>query len=297
MRRKGNGNGKRTKPAYLPHGIRLHGSRQRGQRDPEINRGQPANDRKHEAAPGKIRKYSEKRRGLHLRAIRRLEQRSKSNKAIHGETTDRKDVREMFLKKSMFKALLKRAWEGTGLTVGNDGDGIYLIGTYWSIWLESGWISNKTKSIIIEFVGELPKVNEVFKCWKDQDNQYEMEEVYKQALYRPEQLEAEYIDTGISIKEYSAEYQILQNCNTQESVIIAKHIAAMVDNNSCEEGEEWVRNPAGRYIQTNKMTEIFWKNEACVLGCMQCAAQEDSKGAMLMELLKAYDFAKERRRA
>lgn len=191
---------------------------------------------------------------------------------------------------------MKRAWEGAGLTVGNDGDGIYLIGTYWSIWLESGWMSNKTKSTITEFAGELPKPGEIFKCWKNQDNQYELEEAYTQVLYRPQQLEAEYIDTGISIKEYGAEFQILQNCNTKESVVIARHIAAMVDNNSREKEEEWVRNPAGRYNRTNKTTEIFWQNEACVLGCTQCAAHEDSKGAMLMELLKAYDFAKERRR-
>lgn len=202
----------------------------------------------------------------------------------------------MFLKKSMFKNLLKRSWEGIGLTVGNDGEGIYMIGPYWTIWLERGWMSNKIKSIIIEYAGELPKEGEVFKCWKNQDNQYEMEQVYPQEFYNPEGLNVEFIDTGVSVEDYNGEYRIFQNQNTQESIMIARNIASMVDNDSREDGEEWVRNPHGRIWTGKKTIELFWQNEACTLGCMQIAAEEDSKGAMIMELLRAYDFEKEKRR-
>lgn len=34
----------------------------------------------------------------------------------------------MFLKINTFKRLIKKAWKGMGLTVGNDGEGIYLVG-------------------------------------------------------------------------------------------------------------------------------------------------------------------------
>ena len=38
----------------------------------------------------------------------------------------------MFLKMNAFKALTKKAYKTlTGLTVGNDGEGIYLMGGYW----------------------------------------------------------------------------------------------------------------------------------------------------------------------
>lgn len=34
----------------------------------------------------------------------------------------------MFLKLNLFKALIKKEWQGAGLVVGNDGEGIYLTG-------------------------------------------------------------------------------------------------------------------------------------------------------------------------
>lgn len=68
----------------------------------------------------------------------------------------------MFLKISMFKGLIKSAWKGSGLTVGNDGDGIYLMGSYWSIWLARWEMTNKAKAAIIEYClkrGEKNKCN------------------------------------------------------------------------------------------------------------------------------------------
>lgn len=203
----------------------------------------------------------------------------------------------MFIKMNMFKNLLKKAWQGAGLTVGNDGEGIFLIGTYWSIWLERWWMSNKTKATIIEFAGELPKEGEVFKCWKGQDNQYEMEQIYTREFYNPslQESKVEYINTGVSVEEFNGECTILQNKKTQENIIIAKHIVDMVDNGSREEGEQWVENPVGRYYEDKKTTEIYWQNEACTLGCMVCEPKEGTKTEMLMELLKAYDFAEGRK--
>lgn len=52
----------------------------------------------------------------------------------------------MFLKMAGFKSLIKDAWKGAGLVVGNDGEGIYLYGNYWTIYLERTMISKKSKS-------------------------------------------------------------------------------------------------------------------------------------------------------
>lgn len=59
----------------------------------------------------------------------------------------------MFLKISMFKRLIKTAWKGMGLTVGNDGEGIYLVGRHWSIWMARIEMTNKAKAAIIELTG------------------------------------------------------------------------------------------------------------------------------------------------
>lgn len=59
----------------------------------------------------------------------------------------------MFLKINTFKRLIKKAWKGMGLTVGNDGEGIYLVGGHWSIWLARIEMTNKAKAAIIELTG------------------------------------------------------------------------------------------------------------------------------------------------
>ena len=92
----------------------------------------------------------------------------------------------MFLKISMFKGLIKSAWKGSGLTVGNDGDGIYLMGSYWSIWLARWEMTNKAKAAIIELTGGLPSEGTAYRAWKDQENQYEMTELYDPEMYRPD---------------------------------------------------------------------------------------------------------------
>lgn len=60
----------------------------------------------------------------------------------------RKGDKRMFLKLNLFKAITKKAWQGAGLTVGNDGKGIYLVGGYWSIYLDRFWISKKAKAAL-----------------------------------------------------------------------------------------------------------------------------------------------------
>lgn len=42
----------------------------------------------------------------------------------------------MFLTTSGFKKLLKRAYNGAGLSIGNTGAGIYLSGGYWVIYIK-----------------------------------------------------------------------------------------------------------------------------------------------------------------
>ena len=83
----------------------------------------------------------------------------------------------MFLKINYFKTLMKKAWSGVGLTVGNDGEGIYLLGGYWSIYLDSEWMTKKAKAAIIELTGFIPAAGHAVAFWKSEDNQTEEREL------------------------------------------------------------------------------------------------------------------------
>lgn len=44
----------------------------------------------------------------------------------------------MFVKTAKFKKLLKEAYSGSGLHIGNMGDGIMIAGSYWMMWVRGG---------------------------------------------------------------------------------------------------------------------------------------------------------------
>ena len=200
----------------------------------------------------------------------------------------------MFLKISIFKTLLKNAWKGAGLTVGIDGDGIYLMGGYWSIWLEKTQMTKKAKAAIMELTGEFPPPGSAFKAWKDQNNQYEMSEVYDYDLYNPNTkgFKIRYENTGVMFDGHRTDIVVLQNQDTGKCIMVSRLIMDMVDINSREEGESLPTGPIGRYGYIRGTTEIFWQNEACTLKCMPIIMTEDTKETFVLDRLAEYDFAK-----
>ncbi len=147
----------------------------------------------------------------------------------------------MFLKINCFKALIKKAWSGVGLTVGNDGTGIYLLGGYWSIYLDSVWMTKKAKAAIIELTGFIPAAGQAVTFWKSEDNQTdtgfipaagqavtfwksednqtEERELLPERYYKPDTcyFKTKYKDTGIRIRDYGRGVAVLQNTNTMET--------------------------------------------------------------------------------
>lgn len=91
----------------------------------------------------------------------------------------------MFLKMNAFKALTKKAYNTTGLTVGNDGEGIYLMGGYWSIWLERTMMPKKAKAAIIELIGSIPAPGRAAAFYKSDDTNWEERDLLPEEVYRP----------------------------------------------------------------------------------------------------------------
>lgn len=200
----------------------------------------------------------------------------------------------MFLKTNYFKALIKKAWSGVGLTVGNDGEGIYLLGGYWSIYLDSEWMTKKAKAAIIELTGFIPAAGHAVTFWKGEDNQIEEKELIPERYYKPDTtyFKTKYKDTGIRIRDYGRGVAVLQNTNTMETVMIAENIVDMVDGYSREKGEGLVSPPLSESGQEG----IYWQNETCTLKCMPVVAQEETKEEFLLKKLEEYDFEEKRER-
>lgn len=125
----------------------------------------------------------------------------------------------MFLKISLFKALVKRAWQGAGLTVGNDREGIYLKGGYWSIYLDSSMMPKKAKAAIIELTGWIPGPGSAAKFYKSEGDGCEEGELLPEELYKPDTMyfRTAYKDTGVRLCDWGGGLAVLQNTNTREA--------------------------------------------------------------------------------
>lgn len=202
----------------------------------------------------------------------------------------------MFLRMSGFKTLIKNAWQGAGLTVGNDGEGIFLAGSYWSIWLEKTSMTKKAKAAIVELTGELPEVGKVFKSWAKQDNQYELIEAWEEDYYLPNvyQLEDRFKDTGIVFNGFGRNGRVMQNTRNLKCALIPEFVYEMIDAGSMEKGECYPEGPKGRMDPGKDSGTIFWQNESCTLGCMITTIVPDSKEEYILGQLKKYNFSEEK---
>lgn len=197
----------------------------------------------------------------------------------------------MFLKLNLFKALTKKAWQGAGLTVGNDGEGIYLVGGYWSIYLDRVWMPKKAKAAIIELIGAIPAPGRAAKFWKNEDDQYEEVDLLQKNFYKPDTtyFKTEYKDTGVRICDYGRGVAVLQNMNTMECIMLPENIVNMVDSGSREKGEDLMSPPLSQ-----PGGEIYWQNETCTLRCGVLAPQEGTKEQFILWEMEKYDFTEKR---
>lgn len=198
----------------------------------------------------------------------------------------------MFLKMNAFKALTKKAYNATGLTVGNDGEGIYLMGGYWSIWLERTMMPKKAKAAIIELIGSIPAPGRAAAFYKSDDTNWEERDLLPEEVYRPDTtyFKTAYKDTDIRIRTYRRELAVLQNRSTMECVILPEHIVSMIDSGSREKEEGPVSLPLG-----NNRYSIWWQNEACTLKCDIAIAEGDPKEEFILQELEKWDFTEKRK--
>lgn len=204
----------------------------------------------------------------------------------------------MFLKINMFKKLIKAAWKGIGLTVGNDGEGIYLVGNHWAIWMASWEMTNKAKAAIIELTGGLPSEGTAYKAWDGESPQYEMTELYDPEMYRPEvrNFKIGYKKTGVILNDMRKDYMVLQDINNFKCIMIDRNIADMVDFSSREKGEGVPVGPLGRYGRISGTSEVFWQNEVCTLKVMAKATEEGERDTFMLDQMEMWDFSEGKRR-
>lgn len=192
----------------------------------------------------------------------------------------------MFITSQGFKKLINEAYKGVGLNVGNDGEGYYISGGYWVIWIMHGWIPKKELASIIELTGEMPEPEEGFKATKA-GNQYELpwHEAYAAMTHAMEC--EEYMEvTPMTLKYKNGQQaRILQNPVNKTIVLIGERFIDIVDNTVVEydKGEFQAEGP----MISGKMQGVFWRNDTMAL---HVCPRTDDENKRLIGYLEAFDI-------
>lgn len=192
----------------------------------------------------------------------------------------------MFITSQGFKKLINEAYKGVGLNVGNDGEGYYISGGYWVIWIMHGWIPKKELASIIELTGEMPEPGEGFKATKA-GNQYELpwHEAYAAMTHAMEC--EEYMEvTPMTLKYKNGQQaRILQNPVNKTIVLIGERFIDIIDNTVVEydKGEFQAEGP----MISGKMQGIFWRNDTMAL---HVYPRTDDENKELIRHIEAFDI-------
>ena len=192
----------------------------------------------------------------------------------------------MFITSQGFKKLINKAYKGAGLNVGNDGEGYYISGGYWVIWIMHGWIPKKELASIIELTGEMPEPGEGFKATKA-GNQYELpwHEAYAAMTHAMEC--EEYMEvTPMTLKYKNGQQaRILQNPVNKTIVLIGERFIDIIDNTVVEydKGEFQAEGP----MISGKMQGIFWRNDTMAL---HVCPRTDDENKRLIGYLEEFDI-------
>ena len=192
----------------------------------------------------------------------------------------------MFITSQGFKKLINEAYKGYGLRIGNDGEGYYISGGYWVIWIMHGWIPKKELASIIELTGEMPEPGEGFKATKA-GNQYELpwREAYAAMTHAMEC--EEYMEvTPMTLKYKNGQQaRILQNPVNKTIVLIGERFIDIIDNTVVEydKGEFQAEGP----MISGKMQGIFWRNDTMAL---HVYPRTDDENKELIRHIEAFDI-------
>lgn len=166
----------------------------------------------------------------------------------------------MFLSLVGLKKLLKGAYKGGGLIVGNLEGGLVAMGasSTWGIRVEEEHIPNKLKAALIELIGDLPEAGEIYN-YKPGSVQAEIDlgRFDFQGMWRQARDFA--ADTPFILRSKWEEYLLVQIHSTMELRAVSRKLTDMI---GAKDLDHELEGMPGRPAYSQGI--LYWKNETMV---------------------------------
>lgn len=168
----------------------------------------------------------------------------------------------MFVNKTVFKRLLKEAYNNNRLRIGDVYGGIAISSGYWKLWCREGYIPNWFKASVIELIGEFPDVGTVVEYGKGEVTQQVIADNEEYDLHsRYLNAREPYTVTPVVFEDSYAPIRFLQKNGTKEIIALQEKLYQMIDFSNMEKDE---MRPAGPSADKYGY-QYYWANEHCVL--------------------------------
>lgn len=195
----------------------------------------------------------------------------------------------MFLNKTVFKKMIKEAYNNNDLTVGMLYEGFVIKSNYWVVWIDGGNIPSWVKAAVIEYTDALPEEGEVFKAGKNNPVQYETQE--NQWFNLPAKYRTALIPFTVTplIYKNTEPVRFLQCNKTDNLITLSERLYNVIDLSSMEPDEN---RPSGPCSERQEGELVMWKNENMAIAL--CTVRTgDGCCREVMDLLSEITFRKE----
>lgn len=189
----------------------------------------------------------------------------------------------MFIKATKFKRLIKEAYKGGRLHVGNDGVNFLAAGAGWSLAMKEGLMPKELKAAVIEYVGRMPDEQEYFLALEDGDQT----EVAGAFIGKEETADLPFAEaTHLAYVRGEALFNIFQSVNGDYDFMVMAALIDLIDESVIEEwdGELKIRGP---YLDRNR-NQIIVENDRMQLRLF--IARMEEAEAELLDYLKDTDL-------
>lgn len=185
----------------------------------------------------------------------------------------------MFVNYSMLKKMIKRAYEGDGITVACTHELVMIQSSRWGISVKRNFLHNKVKAALMEYIGDLPEVGEAWTYTKDGKNTERQQEIFESVgesfTFKPGDV---YLATNVYVSTFQGTYQVYEGPDMNKvyvNSVFETLISAMnVEGGRGEIQPEGWRAGGGSYL--------FRANNVMTLYCHKYSGQTQLE----VELLK-----------
>ncbi len=170
----------------------------------------------------------------------------------------------MIFNKSVFKKILKEAYKGYGLLVGNNDGRIILSGQWWIMTMDEDVFNKDGRAALVQLTGVLPEPGEYWRS-TSAGNQIEMPPEYininaeQYELTEPFKKTAVILETPIPVRVYQKKDKV---------ICVNEMVELLLDPCAVDEGEN--DTIAGPYDGKN----LYWTNGSCQFAALQAILEK-----------------------